>query len=45
MKESASIAHTFARQFLGRLRPDSAFFADHALHVHVPSGEQRGVLW
>lgn len=38
MKESASIAHTYARKFLEDLRPDSAFFADHALHVHVPAG-------
>jgi Lon-like ATP-dependent protease len=38
MKESAAIAHTFARRFLHSLRPDSAFFADHALHVHVPAG-------
>lgn len=38
MKESASIAHTYARKFLEALRPDSAFFADHALHVHVPAG-------
>lgn len=39
MKESAQIAHTYARRFLEALRPDSAFFADHALHVHVPAGE------
>jgi ATP-dependent Lon protease len=38
MKESATIAHTYARRFLEDLRPDSAFFADHALHVHVPAG-------
>ena len=38
MKESATIAHTYARKYLELLRPDSAFFADHALHVHVPAG-------
>lgn len=38
MKESATIAHTYARKFLEQLQPDSAFFADHALHVHVPAG-------
>ena len=38
MKESATIAHTYARKFLEQLRPDSAFFADQALHVHVPAG-------
>lgn len=38
MKESATIAHTYARRFLEELRPDSAFFADHSLHVHVPAG-------
>ena len=38
MKESTTIAHTYARKFLEQLRPDSAFFADHALHVHVPAG-------
>lgn len=38
MKESTTIAHTYARKFLEELRPDSAFFADHALHVHVPAG-------
>ena len=38
MKESTTIAHTYARKFLEILRPDSAYFADHALHVHVPAG-------
>jgi Lon-like ATP-dependent protease len=38
MKESTTIAHTYARKFMEQLRPDSAFFADHALHVHVPAG-------
>lgn len=38
MKESASIAHTYARRFLQEIRPDSVFFAEHSLHVHVPAG-------
>lgn len=38
MRESADIAHTFARAFLRRLRPDDTFFAEAALHVHVPAG-------
>jgi Lon-like ATP-dependent protease len=38
MKESTTIAHTYSRKFMEQLRPDSAFFADHALHVHVPAG-------
>ena len=38
MKESASIAHTFARAYLSRLKPGDTFFEDHALHVHVPAG-------
>eukprot|EP00891_Asterochloris_glomerata_P009190 jgi/Astpho2/9190/e_gw1.00137.52.1_t len=38
MKESASIAHTFARAFLARVDPHSSYFARHSLHVHVPAG-------
>lgn len=38
MKESASIAHTYARAFLGGIRPESTFFEDNAIHVHVPAG-------
>lgn len=38
MKESADIAHTYARGFLARLRPGDAFFEDSRLHVHVPAG-------
>ena len=38
MKESASIAHTYARSFFSRLKPGDAFFEDHAIHVHVPAG-------
>jgi ATP-dependent Lon protease len=46
MKESATIAHTYARRFLERLRPGQAtFFAEHALHLHVPAGEGAGGGW
>jgi hypothetical protein len=38
MKESAKIAHTFARHFLAARDPRSRFFAEAALHVHVPAG-------
>ncbi|EFN59870.1 hypothetical protein CHLNCDRAFT_33715 [Chlorella variabilis] len=43
MKESAAIAHTFARKFLEQAAPSmqgqaAAFFADHAIHLHVPAG-------
>ncbi|KAK2078600.1 hypothetical protein QBZ16_003440 [Prototheca wickerhamii] len=37
MKESASIAHTFARRFFEQ-RDGGAFFGEAALHVHVPAG-------
>lgn len=47
MKESATIAHTYARKFLEGLPPEqlpggspgASFFADHAIHLHVPAGE------
>ncbi|PSC68558.1 Lon protease mitochondrial [Micractinium conductrix] len=46
MKESATIAHTFARKFVESLPADqlpadskgAAFFAEHAIHLHVPAG-------
>jgi len=38
MKESADIAHTFARGFLARMRPGDSFFEECRLHVHVPAG-------
>ena len=39
MRESADIAHTYARAFLARLQgPEASFFRDAALHVHVPAG-------
>ncbi len=38
MKESTTIAHTFARRFLEEKFPENTFFAQHSLHVHVPAG-------
>ena len=38
MKESTTIAHTYARRMLEEKDPSSTFFSDHALHVHVPAG-------
>jgi Lon-like ATP-dependent protease len=38
MKESAEIAHTFARGFLLRRDPGNSFLEDTRLHVHVPAG-------
>jgi len=38
MKESASIAHTFVRSQAKQLKLTEAFFDEHVLHVHVPSG-------
>ena len=40
MKESASIAHTFARGFVSQHAPQLAatYFNDHAIHMHVPAG-------
>ena len=38
MKESAEIAHTFARGFLLRRSPGNSFLEDTRLHVHVPAG-------
>jgi hypothetical protein len=38
MRESATIAHTYARAFLAAKDPDNRFFSDTALHVHVPAG-------
>ncbi|GIL92222.1 hypothetical protein Vretimale_18475 [Volvox reticuliferus] len=39
-RESATIAHTFARNFLAERDPATAssFFGSSALHVHVPAG-------
>lgn len=38
MKESATIAHTYARRLLEKKEPDNTFFAENGLHVHVPAG-------
>ena len=38
MKESASIAHTFARAFMLRRDPLNRYFADTSIHMHVPAG-------
>jgi Lon-like ATP-dependent protease len=38
MRESASIAHTYARAFLHRFAPDNHYFDTTSLHVHVPAG-------
>ena len=38
MKESSSIAHTYARAFLHEKAPGNAFFDETALHIHVPAG-------
>ena len=36
MKESSSIAYTFAKSFLARYFPGNTFFHSASLHVHVP---------
>ena len=38
MKESTTIAHTFARAYLGGLDPSNSFLEESALHLHVPEG-------
>lgn len=38
MKESTTIAHTYARRILEEKDSSNTFFSDHALHVHVPAG-------
>ncbi|EFJ35404.1 hypothetical protein SELMODRAFT_30423, partial [Selaginella moellendorffii] len=38
MKESASIAHTFARKYLREIDPQNQFFTNSKLHLHVPAG-------
>ncbi|KAF6254413.1 Lon protease C-terminal proteolytic domain-containing protein [Scenedesmus sp. NREL 46B-D3] len=38
MRESASIAHTYARSFLHAKQPGSGFFDRSSVHVHVPAG-------
>ena len=38
MKESSSIAHTFARSYLGGLDSSNTFLEEASLHMHVPEG-------
>lgn len=38
MRESASIAHTYARSYLHRHAPDNHYFDTTSVHVHVPAG-------
>jgi len=38
MKESSDIAYTVARNHLGDLEPDNAFFDEMDIHMHVPEG-------
>ncbi|KAI9229761.1 MAG: ATP-dependent protease La [Piptocephalis tieghemiana] len=38
MKESTSIAYTYAKSWLAKHRPDSTFFSQAAIHLHVPEG-------
>ncbi|CAI5475026.1 unnamed protein product [Closterium sp. Yama58-4] len=38
MRESATIAHTVARQILTRADPGSEFFRKTRMHMHVPAG-------
>ncbi|EIE24366.1 ATP-dependent protease La [Coccomyxa subellipsoidea C-169] len=38
MKESANIAHTFARSFAAKHGVPAKFFSDSSIHVHVPAG-------
>jgi Lon-like ATP-dependent protease len=38
MKESASIAHSFAKSFLLQLDPENAFLQKGNIHLHIPEG-------
>ncbi|KAF9153778.1 ATP-dependent Lon protease pim1 [Linnemannia schmuckeri] len=38
MKESTSIAYTFAKNLVGRRFPENRFFNKAAIHLHVPEG-------
>lgn len=38
MRESATIAHTYARKYLSKVQPTNRFFDNSALHVHIPAG-------
>jgi len=36
MKESAQIAHTVAKSFLGEIDPSNRFLQNAHIHIHVP---------
>ncbi|KAJ3101497.1 ATP-dependent Lon protease pim1 [Phlyctochytrium planicorne] len=38
MKESSTIAYTFAKSFLAKEYPDNKFFEKASVHLHVPEG-------
>ncbi|KAI3650540.1 hypothetical protein MP228_004021 [Amoeboaphelidium protococcarum] len=38
MKESTDIAYTYAQQYLRHLYPESNFFQQNSIHLHVPHG-------
>ena len=38
MKESSSIAHTYADTFLGSLDPENGSLRDGGMHMHIPEG-------
>ncbi|KAF9170587.1 ATP-dependent Lon protease pim1 [Mortierella sp. AD011] len=38
MKESTSIAYTYAKNLIGRRFPENRFFNKAAIHLHVPEG-------
>ena len=38
MKESISIAYTYAKTFVNKKYPDNTFFDKAAIHLHVPEG-------
>ena len=41
MKESSSIAYTYAKSFVTRYFPENEFFKTAALHVHVPFAQVK----
>lgn len=38
MKESSTIAHTYARAFIKQVSPENDFLERSSLHIHVPAG-------
>jgi len=38
MKESSTIAHTYARTFVHSVQPGNSYLEESALHMHVPEG-------